>query len=94
MIYKESDLVEKNVEIVYSGYWPDPINDSFYYHIIAFDGETHFDWNRRFRKEGADIPKVGDRYFMRAVIKAKSDQIDFDIPAYSVGAVKLLKERK
>lgn len=92
-MYKEGDLIETNIEIVYSGYWPDPPNDSFYYHIIAFDGKTHFDWNKRFRKAEINPPKVGEKYFLRAVVKSKSDQIDFEIPAYSVGAVKLLKEK-
>lgn len=86
---KKDDVVESNVEIVYSGTWPTPSGTEIH-HIIAYDGSHHFVWDTR----STTPPQVGDKKFLKAVIKGTTDQTDYDIPAYSVNGVKLLLPKK
>lgn len=90
MNYNDNDLVGKNITIIDVALWPDPINDSEYHHIIAYDGETHFVWNSRAKS----VPDIGDKFFLRAIIKSKTDQTEFEIPAYLVRSVSLLKYKE
>ncbi len=87
--FKENDVIETNVEVVDVATWPSASGTEIH-NITVYDGSHHFVWNTRSKT----IPKVGEKKFLKAVIKGKTDKTDIDIPAYSVSGVKLLLPKK